>query len=123
MSDENHMLFRVEYHTPDQLWVAVWMRDGEPWFLNGALVGMGTTQGQAVDDLLGCSAYLVLHAENSLMENPPLPLSDRLWMYRMMSFGSHNYGYEDAPITEQAMYEALRAEGVEHPWQGPEAIT
>jgi hypothetical protein len=28
-------------HSPDCMWAAVLVRDGEPWFLDGALVGMG----------------------------------------------------------------------------------
>jgi hypothetical protein len=42
------MDIRLQYHSPDEAWAATFVRDGEPWFLDGALVGMGSEPSEAV---------------------------------------------------------------------------
>lgn len=70
---------RIEYHSPDQHWVAVLERDGEPWFLEGGLVGFGSTPGNAVEELLGVAGYLIDHGENFLVT---MTDADRAWLTR-----------------------------------------
>ena len=54
----------IEWSTGDQAFACALQRDGKPWLLNGALVGMGTTLGQAVTELAGAIRYLVIHGDN-----------------------------------------------------------
>lgn len=98
MSDENHLLVRVEWHQPDASWSAVLLREGRPWFLDGALVGMGDTPGEAVENLVELAKHLVIHGENFLIDWP-LSLADREWLFRLLEPGDEN----------DEMYGALRA--------------
>jgi len=77
------MEVRLEYHSPDRVWVAVLLRAGQPWFLDGALVGMAATQGKAVEDLTGIARHLVIHGENALLDGP-LSLGDREWLLAVL---------------------------------------
>lgn len=87
----------VQWHSPDSCFAAVLVRDGKPWYLNGSAVGMGSTRGEAVDDLCGILQYLVIHGANFLTENP-LPLHDRKWLFALLDPGSQ----------DDEMYRALR---------------
>jgi hypothetical protein len=94
------MDIRIEWHSPDQIYAAVFMRDGEPWYLEGALVGMDSPPGRAVDDLVELAQYLVIHGYNALTE-VDVPLDDRKWLFKLLDDG----GDWD---TTQTMYTALR---------------
>ena len=89
---------KVEFHSPDAVFVAGFLRDGEPWILNGALVGMGGTREEAVTSLTGIARYLVLNGENFLTD-AQLPLADRQWLFAVLDQG---------PLDDE-MYAALRA--------------
>jgi hypothetical protein len=69
----------MEYHTPDSCWVATFKRAGEPFWLDGALVGMEATPSGALQDLIGIALYLVVHGENFLTDGP-IPIKDREWL-------------------------------------------
>jgi hypothetical protein len=90
---------RIEWHSPDQHWVAVFLRDGEPWFLNGAMVGFGVEPGDAVADLMGIARHLVIHGENFLTD-APLGLDDRKWLFSKIELADRAYTDE--------MYLAIR---------------
>lgn len=75
---------QVEWHSPDRVHAAALVRDGQPWLLGGALVGMGTTPGKAVDELAGVARYLVIHGQNYLTTEP-LPLADREWLFALLA--------------------------------------
>jgi hypothetical protein len=77
---------QVDWHSPDQAFTAVLIRDGQPWFLGGALVGMGITPGKAVDNLAGAARHLVIHGQNYLTRGP-LSLADREWLYALLDPG------------------------------------
>lgn len=75
---------KVEWHSPDAAFAAVFLRDGKPWFLNGALVGMGSTRATAIDDLCGIARHLVIEGSNFLTEGELL-LADREWLFRVLA--------------------------------------
>jgi hypothetical protein len=89
---------RVEWHAPDVAFAAVFLRDGQPWFLDGALVGMAGSRGGAVDDLVGIARHLVTHGENFLTDMP-LSLPDREWLFGLLDAG---------PDPHDEMYSAIR---------------
>jgi hypothetical protein len=90
------MEIRLEWHSPDRVWAAVLLRSGQPWFLDGALVGMGSTPSGAVADLTGIAQYLVVHGANALLDTP-LSLGDREWLYSVLE-----------PTADTEMREAMR---------------
>lgn len=92
---------QIEWHSPDQVFAAVLVRDGEPWYLGGALVGMGSTPGGAVDELAGAARYLVIHGQNYLTGGALLPLADREWLFSLLAAA----GLE----RDDEMYTAIRA--------------
>lgn len=73
----------IQFHAPDQVFYAGFLRDGEPWILKGALLGTGSTPGQAVAELIGAARHLVINGEN-YMTGGPLPLADREWLFAML---------------------------------------
>lgn len=75
---------QVEWHSPDQVHAAALVRDGQPWLLGGALVGMGSTPGKAVDELAGAARHLVIHGRNYLTTEP-LSLADREWLFALLA--------------------------------------
>jgi hypothetical protein len=75
----NQVDIRIQYHSPDQAWAAVLLRDGEPWFLDGALVGMGVEPSSAVQDLIGIVIHLIVYGENFLTAGLLTNL-DRQWL-------------------------------------------
>jgi hypothetical protein len=77
---------KVQWHSPDLVWAAVLVRDGEPWFLNGALVGLHANISGAVAELLGLMKHLIIHGENFLTEGE-IPLEDRIWMFKLLDGG------------------------------------
>jgi hypothetical protein len=108
----NPINIRIEYHSPDQAWAAVFMRhpvmpDGttaiqsEPWYLNGALVGMGSAPSSAVEDLIEEAKFLIINGENFLTAaaiSEPLNIEDRQWLAKLL-----------APLdVDDEMYLALR---------------
>lgn len=92
---------RIEWHSPDACWVAVFMRQGEPWFLNGALVGFGSMPPEAVDDLLGQAQHLIIHGENGLTQGS-ITMADRCWLFAMLDLTN---------VVDDEMYKALRNAG------------
>jgi hypothetical protein len=88
---------RIEYHSPDRAWAAVFIRDGEPWYLDGALVGMSGAPASAVAELVGQAQHLVLHGENFLTEGQ-IPLEDRKWLFSLL----------DLTTEDDEMYLAIR---------------
>ena len=92
---------QVEWDAAEQMFAAAFLRDGQPWFLNGALVGMGSTRGAAVDNLADAARYLVTRGENYLTSQP-LPLPDREWLFSVLDHG-------DANIEMHAALQAARA--------------
>ena len=98
------MDLRIQWHSPDQAHAAIFLRDGEEWYLDGALVGMGSTPDLAVEDLLGIAKHLVIHGQNALLaswrdKGGLLPLADREWLFDLLDPGSD----------DDEMYAALRA--------------
>lgn len=80
---DNNINVQIQWHTPDQQHFAVLMRDGEPWYLDGALVGSGATPGAAVDQLIGEAIHLVTVGENFLTP-APISLADRIWLFVLL---------------------------------------
>jgi hypothetical protein len=78
---------RLQPNPPDQTWCAVFMRDGEPWILDGACVGISGAPHAAVDELLKIAEWLVIHGENFLTDGP-IPLADREWLWCLLDQGS-----------------------------------
>ena len=95
---------RIEWSMDDQAHAAAFLRDGQPWFLDGALVGMGVTRAAALTDLCGIARYLVEHGTHFLMGGATLPLADREWLFRLLDTGADVDG-------RMEMYRALRAAG------------
>lgn len=97
------MDLQLQWHSPDQAWFAVLVRDGEPWYLEGALVGQGTHQGEAVMDLIGQVRHLIIHGGNFLTSaiyvDGKIPLEDRIWLFKLLDVG----GLGDE------VYQAIRA--------------
>ena len=79
-------IVQVEWSHDDQAFAAALVRDGEPWYLDGALVGMGTTREQAVTDLTGIARHLVITGANYLTSGP-LPVPDRRWLLAVLGDG------------------------------------
>lgn len=77
------LVVRIQWHAPDFQFAAGLVRDGKPWILDGALVGMGYTPGQAVTELVGAARHLVIHGQNYLHPEP-LPLADREWLFSLL---------------------------------------
>ena len=108
----NNFDVRVQWHQPDQHFAAVLMRDGQEWYLNGALVGMGSTRGEAVEDLVGIAAYLVVHGINFLMA-VKLPVADRLWLFELLDGRPMPpVGDDEEEINTHTMYLAMIREGM-----------
>jgi hypothetical protein len=98
MSDETPpLLIEIQWHAPDLMYAAALWRDGEPWFLDGALVGMAASRVGAVDELIAAARHLVIEGENYLTEGQ-IPLADRQWLFRLLDPGD----------TTDDMYAALR---------------
>jgi hypothetical protein len=96
---------RIQWHQPNAMFVAVLLRNGVPWYLDGALVGMGTTRDRAVEDLYEVANYLVIEGENA-MTMGPISREDREWLFKLLDKGN------DVHIM-QARYEKMRAAGME----------
>lgn len=101
MTRDNNLDVRIQYHSPDSVWAAVFLRNGEPWFLDGAMVGMGSTRGEAVDDLVEIAKYLVVNGENFLTE-AVMSVEDRTWLFDKLDFADF----------DDEMYKAIRDLGV-----------
>jgi hypothetical protein len=95
---------KIEWHSPDQIFAAVFVRDGEPWFLEGALVGMDETPGLAVADLLDLAHHIVVHGGNFLTDGP-IPKEDRIWLAQLMDMGNDTDAIQER-------YLAMREAGV-----------
>jgi hypothetical protein len=91
-------VIEVQWHSPGNAFAAGFIRDSEPWILDGALVGMGPSPGDAVTDLLGIARHLVIKGGNFLTGGP-IPLADRKWLFSLLSEGESG----------DEMYLALRA--------------
>jgi hypothetical protein len=75
---------KVEWHSPDAMFAAAFLRGGKAWTLDGALVGMGTTRAAAVEDLCGIARHLVIEGSNFLTEGTLL-LNDRAWLFKVLA--------------------------------------
>lgn len=101
---------RIQWHSPDSVFCAVFVRDGQEWFLNGALTGMESQPGDAVQQLIEEAQHLVIHGENALTDGL-IPLEDRIWLFKLLDQGS------EFKINEQ-MYAAIRsANGGKDPYR------
>jgi hypothetical protein len=93
---------KLQWHSPDLAWAAVFMRDGEPWYLDGALVGMvESTPGDAVTELLAIAQHLVITGENFLTEGQ-IALADRIWLFKLLDVAQGG-------TVDDEMYSAIRA--------------
>lgn len=90
---------KVEWHSPASMFAAAFLRDGEPWTLDGALVGMGPTREAAITDLTGIALHLVIHGGNFLTGDATLPLATREWLFRVLDQGP----------SDDEMFAAMRA--------------
>lgn len=98
---------KLQWHSPDEVFAAVLMRDGEPWFLNGALVGMSGDPGDAVAEVIEQAIHLVTHGESFLIEGE-IELPDRIWLFKLLDQGS---------LASDEMYAAVReANGGKDPY-------
>jgi hypothetical protein len=97
MAERADLTVSVGWSQDDLSFAAVLLRDGKPWYLNGALVGMGSTREAALTDLLGIARHLVMHGENFLLPGL-LPLADREWLFSLLDSGP----------SDDEMYAALR---------------
>jgi hypothetical protein len=97
MTDRPPLLIEIQWHAPDLMYAAALWRNGKPWLLDGALVGMAASRVGAVDELLGAARQLVIHGENYLTDGL-VPLADRQWLFRLLDPGD----------TTDDMYVALR---------------
>ena len=88
---------RCQWHSPDRLWAAVFVRDGEEWYLEGALVGMGKDPAEAVEDLWFHAEEFVFDGYNPLHPEK-IPVEDRIWLFKF-------YDYRGA---SDHMYAAIR---------------
>jgi hypothetical protein len=77
------MDIRIEYHRPDSYWFAGFLRNGESFILNGALVGTGPAPDQAVGDLIEQASFLVINGENDLIFGP-IDIVDRIWLFKVL---------------------------------------
>lgn len=77
----------IQWHAPDLMFTAVFVRGGEPWYLDGALVGMATTADQALTDLLDNADWLVREGE-SFLTNGPISEDDRAWLFELLDKGN-----------------------------------
>jgi hypothetical protein len=92
-------VIEIQWHAPDMAFAAGFLRDGQPWILDGALVGMGATRGAAVDDLTSLARELVRTGENCLSDGQVLPLTDRRWLFDQIDPG---------PDLNDDLYAAMR---------------
>lgn len=100
---------KIQWHSPDQMFAAVLVRDGKEWYLDGALVGMGSMPDKAVAELLELARYLVIEGENFLTDGP-LSLEDRIWLFKVLDQGALANG--------DRMYVAIReANGGQDPYR------
>ena len=89
---------KIQWHQPDEVFAAVFVRDGEPWFLDGALVGLHVAPGGAVSELIGIAKHLVIEGENFLSDGP-IAIEYRVWLFRLLDQGS---------LASDEMYAAVR---------------
>lgn len=94
-------IVQVDWSAEDGMFAAVLLRDGQPWYLSGALVGMGITRPAAIEDLEGIARHLVTEGGNGLLSGP-LPLADREWLFGVLDAGGDG-------AARTAMYAALAA--------------
>lgn len=95
-------VFEVQWHAENNWFYAAFWRDGQPWVLNGALTGMGSSWWAAVHDLHRTAVYLVTEGENRLT-NGVIPVADRRWLFNQLDPGLMCNEESDA------MHAALRA--------------
>jgi hypothetical protein len=98
------MDLRVEWSGDDGAWAAVFIRDGQPWWLDGALMGMAATPPKALEELLGVARHLVVEGSNFLMQDkPPLSAADRRWLFNLTDVGvSDDVAYQAVRNAEEA---------------------
>jgi hypothetical protein len=101
---------RIEWHQPDQHWFAGFMRDGQSFILDGALVGNGPSPEEAVEDLMDLASALVVDGENELSSGP-IDLGQRTWLFKLLDSGGLP-GHE-------ARYAAIRQALGHDPYKGP----
>jgi hypothetical protein len=101
MTRDNNLDIRIQFHSPDGDYVAVFLRDGAEWYLNGALVGTGWTRHEAVEDLIELARHLVIHGFNFLTDGI-VSNDDRAWLFDKLDWGD----------SDDEMYRAIRDLGV-----------
>jgi hypothetical protein len=74
---------RIQWDSSDQMFAAVLLREGKEYHLNRALVGMGSTKGQAVDDLVDRARHLVIEGDN-LRTDGQISMEDRRWLLSLL---------------------------------------
>jgi hypothetical protein len=94
------MDIKLQWHQPERLFVAMFMRDGQPWSLGGSVVGRHARPGEAVDALIRVATDLVIDGETSLTRGQ-ISLDDRGWLFSLLDQGSE-------PEIREKMYMALR---------------
>jgi hypothetical protein len=92
---------KLQWHSPEEMFAAIFMRDGKEWYLDGALVGLDGDPGDAVKDLIELAIHLVTEGENFLT-NGPISLEDRVWLFKLLDQGTI------AASDESKMYLAIR---------------
>jgi hypothetical protein len=90
---------KLQWHSPDSVFAAVLVRDGEPWYLDGALVGLSGDPGDAVAELIEQAIHMVTTGESFLTDGE-IELGDRIWLFKLMDQGS---------LANDEMYAAIRA--------------
>lgn len=95
---------RVEWSGDNGCWAAVFVRDGKPWYLDGALVGMEATPAKALEELLALARHLVVEGSNFLRQDrPPLSAKDRRWLFDLTDVGvSDDLAYQAVRNAEEA---------------------
>jgi hypothetical protein len=97
---ERRLIVEVQYSSDAGVYAAGLIRNGEPWILGGALVGMRADRGQAVTVLIEMARHLVIEGENGLTDGQ-VPLTDREWLFHLL----------DGDVGSHEMYVALKAAG------------
>jgi hypothetical protein len=94
-------MIEVQWHSPDWAFAAGFLRDGTPWLLDGALVGMGPTRGAAVENLVGIARELVITGEN-FMTSGQVPVADRRWLFEQIDGDAPDFSEEAVTALRQA---------------------
>jgi hypothetical protein len=95
MAEQAEFTVQVQWHSPDRVYAAGFLRDGEPWILDGALVGMGSSRSAAVAELEAAARHLALRGGN-FMTGGQIEPADREWLFAMLAAGPFDEELDDA---------------------------